>query len=230
MSDTEKRAENQYEPIVFSTLKRLCYALGTMLLIILVLIAAILIFVSFGKGVSANRAIAGLVITVITLLLFYKSLSVKNPVISTYMGIFAGMGMWMVTGEISVHFGFAEIEAQEGLVLLFFLTVVSAILWVKKIINWPVKVFITSYLLNWWGHAVLLTQLYLADKLGIPFLEVTYFYTGVLCIVAFVTIIIFLLTKPLSKPVLIFLGLWLYFLLVTGIEGITRITERTFDH
>jgi len=222
--------KNSTEIEVFSAAKRIGYALGSMFLIILVLVAAIFIFVSFGKGVSINRAIAGLVITFVTLFLFWKSISARNSVISTFMAIFSGMGTWMVTAEIAVHFGFAKIEAEEGLVLLFFLTAFTAILWIKKIIPWPVKVFLTSYLLNWWGHAILLTQLFIASEYNMPVFETTYFYSGILCILAFVFIIVFLLLKPVLKSRLIFLGLWLYFLLVTGIEGITRITERSFGH
>jgi len=63
-----------------------------------------------------------------------------------------------------------------------------------------------------------------------PIFETTYFYTGILCILAFAAIIVFLLVRPVSKSKLIFWGLWLYFLLVTGVEGITRITERSFEH
>ncbi len=221
---------NDSDNMVFSPFKRLGYGLGSMVLIILVLIGAILIFVSFGKGPSFNRALAGHIITVAVLFLFWKSLGEKNPVHSTWMAVFAGMGTWMVTGEIAVHFGFAKIEGMEGQVLLFFLTAISIILWIKGIITWPVKVFLTSYLLNWWGHALLLGQRYLEEVYSIQIFGITYFLTGVVCILAFFAIIIYITIKPIRKSRLIFLGLWLYALLVTGIEGITSITEKFFGH
>jgi hypothetical protein len=216
--------------MVNSPFKRLAYGLGSMFLIIVVLILAIVIFVSFSKGPSFNRALAGHVITVVVLFLFWQATAEKNTVRSTWMAVFAGMGTWMVTGELAVHFGFAKIEGMEGLVLLFFLTAISIILWLRKIITWPVKVFLTSYLLNWWGHALLLGQIYLKEAYNMEIFGKSYFLSGVVCIMAFLGIVIYIAVKPIKKTRLIYLGLWLYALLVTGIEGITSITEKFYGH
>lgn len=210
--------------------KRLLYALGSMQILIIVLILAILLFVSFGSGPSWQRGITGIILTLVWLLLTWFSLGAARPVWSSWIGIMAGMTAWMVVGEISHQFGFVVIEAETGMVLLLFTTLTAVMLWVRISLPWGFKVGITSFLLNWWGHAVLLPQLYLADTLDSPVFLLTYQLTGLVCLVGFVALIVRVVLKPASKDRLVYYGLWLYALLVTGMEGVTRLTEQTFGH
>jgi len=218
------------EPQITSVVKKLYYSLGTMFIIIAILIAAILLFVSFGDGPTWERGITGIILSLLTFYLVWKALGEKRPVIATWLGIISGMTAWMVIGEISHQFGFAEIEDEVGMVMLVFLTIIVVMLWLKDILPWGFKVFTTSFLLNWWGHAVLLPQLFLAETLEAPVFYTTYFITGALCLAGFLGLIVFIILKPAYKAHLIYYGLWLYALLITGIEGVTRITERTFGH
>lgn len=210
--------------------RRLYYSLGTMLIIILILISAILLFVSFGKGPSWERGITGIILTFISFLLIWFSLTKKNSVAVTWYGILAGMMTWMVIGEISHQFGFAEIEAEFGFVLLIYITVIAIMLWKRGLFPWGFKVFTTSFLVNWWGHSILLDQHFLAEFLNAPVLYTTAKITGVLCIIGFVWLIWRIISKPAIKSELIYYGLLLYVLLITGIEGITDITNKTFGH
>lgn len=218
------------EQKVTSIAKKLYYSLGTMLIIIAILVAAILLFVSFGKGPTWERGITGIVLSILTFYLVWKALGEIRPVEATWLGIISGMTAWMVLGEISHQFGFAEIEDEFGMVMLVFVTIILVMLWIKDILPWGFKVFTTSFLLNWWGHAVLLPQLFLAETLEAPVFYTTYFITGAICLAAFVGLLIYIIRKPAYRAHLIYYGLWLYALLITGIEGVTRITERTFGH
>ena len=218
------------EPQITSVAKKLYYSLGTMFIIIAILIVAILLFVSFGGGPTWERGITGIILSLLTFYLVWKALGEKRPVIATWLGIISGMTAWMVIGEISHQFGFAEIEDEVGMVMLVFLTIIVVMLWIKDILPWGFKVFTISFLLNWWGHAVLLPQLFLAEALEAPVFYTTYLITGALCLAGFLGLIVFIILKPAYKAQLIYYGLWLYALLVTGIEGVTRITERTFGH
>jgi|GEM_PF-2648288 len=218
------------EPQVRSIIKRLYYSLGTMFIIIVILIAAILLFVSFGSGPTWERGITGIVLLILSFYLVWKALGETNSVKATWFGIISGMTAWMVLGEISHQFGFAEIEDEVGMVLLIFVTTIVVMLWLKNILPWGFKVFATSFLLNWWGHAVLLPQLFLAEALEAPIFYTTYLITGAVSLAAFLGLIVYIILKPAYKSHLIYYGLWLYALLVTGIEGVTRITERTFGH
>jgi hypothetical protein len=216
--------------LILSAKKRLFYALGTMFTIIGILILAILLFVSFGKGPSLQRGITGIFLTLLTFVLVYLLLSEGKTLKASWLGILSGMTAWMVVGEISHQFGFVVIEAEGGLVLLLFVTVISIMLAIKVPLPWGFKVFMTSFLLNWWGHAVLLPQLFLAEHFNEPIFMTTYMITGAVCLVAFVLLMIRIIRKPADKALLIYYGLWLYALLVTGIEGVTNITGNTFGH
>ena len=218
------------EQKVTSIAKKLYYSLGTMFIIIAILVAAILLFVSFGKGPTWERGVTGIVLSILTFYLVWKALGEKRPVEATWLGIISGMTAWMVLGEISHQFGFAEIEDEVGMVMLVFVTIIAVMLWIKDILPWGFKVFTTSFLLNWWGHAVLLPQLFLAETLEAPVFYTTYFIAGAICLAAFVGLLIYIIRKPAYRSHLIYYGLWLYALLITGIEGVTRITERTFGH
>lgn len=218
------------ENTVMSFKGRLFFSFGAMLIIILVLIGAILLFVSFGPGPSWARGITGIILSLITFHLVWKILDDEDKVKVTWMGIFAGMMTWMVIGEISHQFGFVVIEAEGGMAMLVFATMIFLMLWIKKTIPWGFIVYLTSFFLNWWGHALLLPQLYLAEVLDEPIFETTYFLTGVVCLIAFVGLVVWIILKPMTKSRLIYCGLWMYMLLVTSIEGITRITENTFGH
>ncbi len=213
-----------------STRRRLFYSLGTMIIIIFILISAILLFVSFGKGPSWERGITGIILSIISFLLIWLSLTSENPVATTWYGILAGMTTWMVVGEISHQFGFAKIEAELGFVLLIYITVITIMLWIRKLLPWGFKVFTASFLLNWWGHAILLNQHFLEEALNAPIFSTTYKVTGALCIVGFIWLIWRIIRKPATRAELIYYGLWLYVLLITGIEGITDITSNTFGH
>ena len=215
---------------VSSVKARLYYAIGSMFIIIGILIVAILVFVSFGPGPSLKRGIAGIILTLISFVLVWMSLGEERPVRASWLGIISGMTTWMVVGEIAHQFGFAEIEAETGMVLLLFITVITAMLWIKDLLPWGFKVFTASFLLNWWGHSVLLPQLFLAEALDADIFYTTYVLAGVICLLAFVGLIIYIIRTPSSKARLVYYGLWLYALLVTGIEGATRITEKTFGH
>ena len=218
------------EQKVTSIAKKLYYSLGTMFIIIAILVAAILLFVSFGKGPTWERGVTGIVLSILTFYLVWKALGEIRPVEATWLGIISGMTAWMVLGEISHQFGFAEIEDEVGMVMLVFVTIIAVMLWIKDILPWGFKVFTTSFLLNWWGHAVLLPQLFLAETLEAPVFYTTYFITGAIFLAAFVGLLIYIIRKPAYRAHLIYYGLWLYALLITGIEGVTRITERTFGH
>lgn len=209
---------------------RLYYALGSMMIIIGILIVAILVFVSFGPGPTWNRGIAGIILTLVTFVLVWKSLSEETPVKATWLGILSGMTTWMVVGEISHQFGFVEIEAELGMVLLLFATVIALMLYAKDILPLGFKVFTVSFLLNWWGHAILLPQHYLAETLNFQIFYTTYFLVGVICLIAFSGLLAHIVRRPATKAQLVYYGLWLYVLLVTGIEGVTNITEKTFGH
>ncbi|MHB1153338.1 MAG: hypothetical protein ACYCWE_06190 [Eubacteriales bacterium] len=87
-----------------------------------------------------------------------------------------------------------------------------------------------SFLLNWWGHALLLPQLYLAEHFNTAVFETTYMITGLICLALFAGLLIHIIRKPADKAHPIYYGLWLYTLLVTGIEGITNMTGKTFSH
>jgi hypothetical protein len=216
--------------LVSSVAKRLCGSLGAMLVILITLILAILLFVSFGSGPSLQRGAAGIILTLLTFTLVWMSLGEERTLRSAWQGIIAGMSAWMVVGEISRHFGFVVVESEAGLVLLVFITVITVMLRIKSILPWGFKVFAASFLLNWWGHALLLTQLYLADTYHAPFFNTTYMITGCFCLAAFVGLLIHVIRRPASKACLVYYGLWLYALLVTGIEGVTNLTGRTFGH
>ncbi len=210
--------------------KRLYYSFGTMGIILLILVAAILLFVSFGSGPSWERGTAGIILVIVTFVLVWLTLGEKRDVRATWFGILSGMTAWMVIGEISHQFGFAVIEDEAGLVLLLFASVITAMLWRKHILPWGFKVFAASFLLNWWGHAVLLPQLYLAEIYSSAFFALSYKITGYICLAAFAGLVIHIIRKPSGKSRLIYYGLWLYALLVTGVEGITSITTKTFGH
>ncbi len=213
-----------------SVRKRLYYSLGTMVLLITILVLAILLFVSFGPGASWPRGITGIILSFFSFSLIWLSLINNKSVFSTWTGIIAGMTTWMVIGEISHQFGFAVIEAEEGIVLLIFISAITAMLWSKKQLSWGFQVFTASFLLNWWGHAILLPQLFLAERFDASFFYLTYTIAGALCLAGFAALLFHIIRKPADKMQLIYYGLWLYALLVTGIEGVTRITEQTFGH
>jgi hypothetical protein len=215
---------------VLSVGRRLYYALGAMLIIIVILVLAILLFVSFGSGPSWQRGITGIILTLLTFTLVWLSLDEGRAVRASWIGIIAGMTAWMVVGEISHQFGFVEIESETGLVLLLFATVTTVMLWVKTGLPWGFRVFTASFLLNWWGHALLLPQLYLAEKFNAAVFDTTFMITGVICLAAFAGLVVHIIRKPADKARLIYYGLWLYALLVTGIEGVTNITSKTFGH
>lgn len=215
---------------VSSPWKRLAISLGSMFLIIAVLVAAILLFVSFGPGPSWPRGITGVVLSAAVLYGAWKSMGETKEVAAAWIGIFSGMAAWMVIGEISHQFGFVVIEDEGGLVLLLFLTIMTAMLWRRNLLPWGFRVLAASFLLNWWGHAVLLPQMHLAETLDAPFLLVTYTITGAACLAAFAGLLLRIGLKPATKGRLAYFGLWLYVLLVTGIEGVTNITTNTFGH
>jgi len=218
------------EEKVESTGKRLYYALGSMFIIIGILIVAILVFVSFGGGPTWRRGIAGVILTCLTFILVWRALGEEKPVQAAWLGILSGMTTWMVVGEISHHFGFVEIEAEAGMILLLYATAITLMLWVKNILPWGFKVYAASFLLNWWGHAVLLPQLYLAEALKAEIFYTTYFLAGAFCLAAFLGLLACIAIKPATKSQLVYYGLWLYALLVTGVEAVTSITEKTFGH
>lgn len=216
--------------IVSSAVKRMFYAVGTMLTIIVILVLAILLFVSFGSGPSLKRGITGIILTLLTLYLVWLSLNKARTVRASWTGIISGMTAWMVTGEISHQFGFVKIEDEKGLILLLFATAIPLMLGIKTELPWGFRVFIASFLLNWWGHALLLPQIYLAEYLNNPVFKTTYMITGFICLAFFSGLVIHIIRRPADKPRLIFYGLWLYMLLVTGVEGVTNITGNTFGH
>jgi hypothetical protein len=217
-------------PIIPTIGKRLYYAFGSMMIIIITLILAILLFVSFGSGPSWPRGITGILLTLITFVLVWKSLYDEKSAKASWIGIASGMTAWMVIGEISHQFGFIKIEAEQGLVVLLFTTVILVMAIMKVNLPWGFKVFIASFLLNWWGHALLLPQLFLAEYFNSPIFEITYRITGFLCLLGILIIVIRIIRKPADKALLIYYGLLLYALLVTGIEGVTNITSNTFGH
>ena len=92
------------------------------------------------------------------------------------------------------------------------------------------KVFSVSFLLNRWGRALLLPQLYLAEVLETEIFYTSYFLTGAVCLLGFMALLIRIVIRPAYTSQLICYGLGLYFLLIIGIEGVTHITERTFGH
>ncbi len=216
--------------VVSSAVKRLFYAFGSMFIIIIILVLAILLFVSFGSGPSVQRGITGIFLTFLTFALVWLSLNEEMTVRASWIGIISGMTAWMVIGEISHQFGFVKIENEAGLVLLFFSTVIAVMLQAKIGLPWGFKVFTASFLLNWWGHALLLPQLYLAEYTNTTVFETTYMITGFICLTVFAGFLIHIIRKPADKIRLIYYGLWLYTLLVTGIEGVTNITAKTFGH
>lgn len=215
---------------VSSAGKRLLYALGAMFIIILMLVLAILLFVSFGSGPSLQRGITGIILSLLTFILVWLSLNEDRTVWASWIGIISGMTAWMVIGEISHQFGFVKIENEKGLVLLLFSTVIAALLQAKTNLPWGFNVFTKSFLLNWWGHALLLPQLYLAEQFNNAVFKTTYMITGFICLALFAGILIHIIRRPAEKARLIYYGLWLYTLLVTGIEGVTNITGKTFGH
>jgi hypothetical protein len=214
--------------ILTSASKRLFYALGAMLIIIMILIIAILVFVSFGSGPSWQRGITGIILTLLTFGLVWLSLNEDKTVRSSWIGIISGMTAWMVIGEISHQFGFVKIESETGLVLLLFATLITAMLWVKTNLSWGFRVFTASFLLNWWGHALLLPQKYLSEHVNATIFDCTFKITGFICLAVFMGLLIHIARKPKEKAQLIYYGVWLYMLLVTGIEGLTDITSKTF--
>lgn len=216
--------------LVSSAVRRLFYAAGTMLILISVMVAAILLFVSFGSGPSIQRGIAGVILTLLFFVLLWISLKKDRTVGASWAGIFSGMTAWMVIGEISHQFGFVKIEDEKGLVLLLFATAVPVMLAEKTELPWGFRIFTASFLLNWWGHALLLPQLYLEEYLNQPVFKTTYRITGFICLAFFAVLVICIIRKPADKPRLICYGLWLYMLLVTGVEGVTNITGNTFGH
>lgn len=209
-----------------SVMRRLLYSMGTMLIIIAILVVAILLFVSFGKGPSLGRGIIGLVLAFISFLLVWLSLSDRKNVATTWYGILSGMFAWIVVGEISPQFGFAKIEAELGYSLLIYLSIIILLLWIGNLLPWGFKIFSASFLLNWWGHSILLNQRFLAKALDEPIFDTTYKITGYLCLLAFIWLVWFIIRKPASKANLIYYGLWLYALLITAVEGITSISSK----
>ncbi|MGD9678198.1 MAG: hypothetical protein AB7V16_07580 [Vulcanibacillus sp.] len=216
--------------IINSATRRLFYSLGTMLIIISILIAAILLFVSFGKGASWERGFTGVILAIMSFILIWLSSINRKSITTTWYGILAGMMTWMVLGEISHQFGFAKIEAELGFILLIYLTVITSILWKRNLLPWGIKVYSTCFLLNWWGHSILLNQHFLEEALNNSIFSTTYKITGGLCLIGFAWLIWRIIRKPATRSELIYYGLWLYALLVTGIEGITDITSNTFGH
>ena len=228
MSEGEIMMKTMSQEIPTSARKRLFYALGSMLIIIMILILAILLFVSFGSGPSWQRGITGIILTLLTFILVWLSLNEEKTVRSSWIGISSGMTAWMVIGEISHQFGFVKIESETGLILLLFVTVITAMLWSRSNLPWGFRVFTASFLLNWWGHALLLPQKYLAEHVNAAFFDCTFKITGFICLAIFAGLLIHIIRKPIEKAQLIYYGVWLYMLLVTGIEGVTNITSKTF--
>jgi hypothetical protein len=217
-------------PVISSVKKRLFYAFGTMFAIIAILILAILLFVSFGSGPSLPRGITGVLLTILTFVLVFKSMNDEKSAVTSWIGIISGMTAWMVIGEISHQFGFVKIEAEGGLILLLFTTVIMIMAVIKIKLPWGFRVFLASFMLNWWGHALLLPQLFLAEFYNAPIFETTYNITGWLCLHGVLILVIKIIRRPADKALLIYYGLLLYALLVTGIEGVTNITGNTFGH
>lgn len=217
------------EPVM-SIWKRLLYSLGSMMVILVILVLAILLFVSFGSGPGWPRGIAGLILTAVSFVLVWLSLAKADDARASWLGILAGMSAWMVIGEISHQFGFVKIENEAGIVLLIFITVIAMMIRSKVQLPWGFKVFTTTFLLNWWGHAILLPQLFLAETFNAPVFEWTYKITGFFCLHACLAILIRIIRRPATKAQLVVKGLWLYTLLVTGIEGVTNITANTFGN
>lgn len=217
-------------PIISSAKKRLLYAFGAMFIIIAILILAILLFVSFGSGPSIQRGITGVLLTILTFVLVWKSLNDERSAPASWIGIISGMTAWMVVGEISHQFGFVKIEAEGGLILLLFITVITIMAIIKIKLPWGFRVFLASFIFNWLGHALLLPQLFLGEYYSAPIFETTYNLTGWLCLFGGLILVIKIIRRPADKALLIYYGLLLYALLVTGIEGVTNITGNTFGH
>lgn len=201
-----------------------------MFIVIIILILAILLFVSFGSGPSWERGITGIILSLLTFVLVWLSLDDGKTVRASWLGVISGMTAWMVLGEISHQFGFVKIETEAGLVLLLFVIVIAIMLTIKTKLPWGFKIFLASFLLNWSGHSLLLPQHYLAEYFDTTIFLTTYKITGFICLVAFVGLVIHITRKPIGKAHLIYYGLWLYTLLVTGVEGLTDITTNTFGH
>ena len=205
--------------------RRLFYSLGSMILVILILVAGIVTLLSYGPGPSLPRGLTGIALFLIAIFLIWYTLDGKKAVATTWAGIVAGMFSWISIGEVSPHFGFPEIEAERGFILLIFLSTITLFLAMKKKLPFAFMVFLSVFLFNWWGHSVLLVQDFIGKTINEPIFELTYQITGYIFALAFLWLLYIIIRKPAPKTRLIYYGFLLYFFLVTGIEGITSISS-----
>jgi len=77
--------------IINSAARRLFYSLGTMFIIISILIAAILLFVSFGKGASWERGFTGVILAIMSFILIWLSSINRKSITTTWYGVLAGI-------------------------------------------------------------------------------------------------------------------------------------------
>lgn len=206
--------------------RRLFYSLGSMLLTILLLILGIITFLSYGPGPSLGRGLTGISLLLISFILIWYTLVGYRSAATTLAGIAAGMFSWMAIGEAAPHFGFPDIEAERGFILLVFLSVIALFLAIKGNLPFAFMVFVSAFLFNWLGHAVLLTLDFIGQTINmVSAFELAYLLVGIAFLLATAWLIIIIIRKPASKTRLIYYGFLLYFFLVTGIEGVTRISS-----
>lgn len=206
--------------------RRLFYSLGSMLLTIILLVMGIITFVSYGPGPSLGRGLTGIALLVISFILIWYTLVGHRSAATTLAGIAAGMFSWMAIGEAAPHFGFPELEAERGFIILVFLSVIALFLALKGNLPFAFMVFVSAFLFNWSGHSVLLIQDFVGQTINmVAAFELSYLITGIAFLVAAAWLLIVIIRKPASKTRLIYYGFLLYFFLVTGIEGVTRISS-----
>lgn len=205
--------------------RRLFYSISSMIIVILILVAGIVTLLSYGPGPSLARGLTGLALFLISIGLIWYTLNGRHGALTTWAGIVAGMFGWIAIGEVSPHFGFPEIEAERGFVLLVFLSMITLFLALKKRLPFAFIVFLSVFIFNWWGHSVLLVQDFIGKTINEPIFELTYQITGYVFALAFLWLLYIIIRKPAPKTRLIYYGFLLYFFLVTGIEGITSISS-----
>jgi hypothetical protein len=205
---------------------RLFYSLGTLLLTIFLLAMGIITFLSYGPGPSLGRGLTGIALLIISFIFIWYTLVGYRSAVTTMAGITAGMFSWMAIGEAAPQFGFPELETEIGLVLLVFFSVIALFLALKGKLPFAFMVFLSAFLMNWGGHAILFTQDFLGQALDmVPAFQQSYFITGVVFIAAAVWLVIVIIRKPATKTRLMYYGFLFYFFLVVGIEGVTRISS-----
>lgn len=206
--------------------RRLFYSLGSMLLTILLLVLGIVTFVSYGPGPSLGRGLTGIALLIISFIFIWYTLVGNRGVATTLAGIAAGMFSWMSIGEAAPHFGFPDIEAERGFILLVFLLVIALFLALKGNLPFAFMVFLSAFLFNWLGHSSLLIQDFIGQTINmVETFELIYLLIGIAFLVATAVLLIVIIRKPATKTRLIYYGFLLYFFLITGIEGVTRISS-----